>query len=220
MDSVEDRTEAVDAALKDLARKGVITGWRNEYYAVGTGFDQPPLMKMERSAVPFFGINAYGFHMNGYVRRADGGIDIWIARRAAGKQTYAGMLDNLVAGGLAAGMSFEEVLLREATIPEALSRAARLVGVVSYYAEGEEGLKPDVLFTFDLELPGDFVPRNTDGEIAEFYLWPAERVMETVAETREFKFNCNLIVIDFCVRHGLIRPDHPDYIEIVRGLRR
>ena len=43
--------------------------------------------------------------------------------------------------------------------------------------------------------------------------------METVAETREFKFNCNLIVIDFLVRHGLIGPERPDYIEIVGGLR-
>ena len=222
--SPEDRTQAVDAALQDLANKGVIAGWRDEYYAVGTGFDQPPLMKMERSAVPYFGITAYGVHVNGYVRRAGGGIDIWVARRAAGKQTFAGMLDNLVAGGLAAGMTAEQVMIKEAAeeaaIPEALARTARPVGAVTYRAQGEEGLKPDVLFVFDLELPGDFIPRNTDGEIAEFYLWPAERVMERVAETREFKFNCNLIVIDFCIRHGLIRPDHPDYIEIVRGLRR
>ena len=44
--------------------------------------------------------------------------------------------------------------------------------------------------------------------------------MKTVAETREFKFNCNLIVIDFLIRHGLIGPERPDYIEIVEGLRR
>ena len=28
-----------------------------------------------------------------------------------------------------------------------------------------EGLKPDVLFCYDLELPGDFVPRPQDGEV-------------------------------------------------------
>ena len=35
-----------------------------------------------------------------------------------------------------------------------------------------------------------------------------------------FKFNCALVAIDFMVRHGLIGPDHPDYLEICRGLRR
>ena len=74
-------------------------------------------------------------------------------------------------------------------------------------------------FCYDLELPADFVPRNTDGEIERFELWPIEQVMETVAETTKFKFNCNLVIIDFLVRHGLIPPDDPDYLEIVRGLR-
>ena len=35
-----------------------------------------------------------------------------------------------------------------------------------------------------------------------------------------FKFNCNLVLIDFFVRHGLIGPEDPDYVAICRGLRR
>ena len=73
-------------------------------------------------------------------------------------------------------------------------------------------------FCFDLELPSNFVPRNTDGEIESFALWPIERVAETVAETREFKDNCNLVIIDFLIRHGFIPPDDPDYVALVRGL--
>jgi hypothetical protein len=91
---------------------------------------------------------------------------------------------------------------------------------VSYCLETEEGLRPDVLFCYDLELPADFVPVNRDGEVAEFQLWPVEDVLETVAQTTEFKFNCNLIVIDFAVRHGFLAPDDPDYIDILQGLRR
>ena len=82
------------------------------------------------------------------------------------------------------------------------------------------GLKPDVMFCYDLELPADFTPENTDGEIAEFFLWPAARVMEIVETSFDFKFNCNLVNLDFFVRHGLIPPDHRDYIDIVRGLHR
>jgi hypothetical protein len=44
--------------------------------------------------------------------------------------------------------------------------------------------------------------------------------MDRVATTRDFKFNCNLVLIDFFVRHGLIGPDDPDYEAICRGLRR
>ena len=51
-------------------------------------------------------------------------------------------------------------------------------------------------------------------------LWPIARVAEIVRDTREFKFNCNLVIIDFLVRHGLIAPEYPEYLEIVKGLRR
>jgi len=83
---------------------------------------------------------------------------------------------------------------------EALARQVVAVGAISYCVEAPDGLKPDVQFCFDLELPADFTPRNTDGEIDEFYLWPIAKVAEIVAETGEFKFNCNLVVIDFLLR--------------------
>lgn len=40
-------------------------------------------------------------------------------------------------------------------------------------------------------------------------------------DTDDFKFNVNLVIIDFLIRHGLLRPDdEPDYVAIVHGLRR
>ena len=77
-----------------------------------------------------------------------------------------------------------------------------------------------MIFAFDLELPADFVPQNADGEVAAFDLWPIERVAQTVRETSEFKFNCNLVIIDFLVRFGLIAPEDADYLDIVEGLHR
>jgi hypothetical protein len=47
-----------------------------------------------------------------------------------------------------------------------------------------------------------------------------EKVMQVVETTTEFKFNCNLVIIDFCIRHGLIGPDREDYLDLVQGLRR
>jgi hypothetical protein len=47
-----------------------------------------------------------------------------------------------------------------------------------------------------------------------------QKVMQVVETTTEFKFNCNLVIIDFCIRHGLIGPDREDYLDLVQGLRR
>lgn len=40
----------------------------------------------------------YGVHVNGYTVGADGEVSMWLARRSATKQTYPGLLDNVVRG--------------------------------------------------------------------------------------------------------------------------
>lgn len=221
------RSAAVEAVLRRLAAAGHVPGWRDEDYPVAPPEASPHaggpvLMHMERAAVPLFGVRAYGEHMNGFVRRGDR-LHMWVARRAEGKQTYPGMLDNTVAGGQPVGIGVKENLIKEcweeAGIPRALAERAVPVGTISYLYEGDGGLKPDLQYCFDLEMPEDFVPANRDGEIAEFALWPIERVAEVVRDGFDFKFNCNLVIIDFLVRHGVIEPDHPDYLAITRGLR-
>ena len=46
----------------------------------------------------------------------------------------------------------------EAGIPPQLARTARAAGAVSYEALQPAGLKRDVLFCYDLELPTGFIP--------------------------------------------------------------
>jgi 8-oxo-dGTP pyrophosphatase MutT (NUDIX family) len=217
------RTDAVARALRPLADAGALPGWRDEPYEVAAYPGAPVKFAMERAAIPKFGIVAAGIHVNGIVRDADGGIRMWIGRRALNKANSPGKLDQLVGGGKPAGASVRDTLLKEsaeeADLPEAVAGRAVPVGAITYRTERSEGLRRDVLYVFDLELPEDAVPRNTDGEISEFYLWPLQRVIETVRETDEFKFNCALVVIDFLIRHGYIGPDEPDYLELVHGLR-
>lgn len=221
LDTFETRSRALDRVMRDLSDEGVIKGWRNEAYPVVERFGAPPFFQLERAAMPFMGMTSYGVHLNGYVRASDG-IHMWIGRRAADKPTFPNMLDNMVAGGQPIGLSLKENLIKEcaeeANIPRALAERAHSVGAISYCCEVPEGLKPDVQFCYDLELPAEFVPRNTDGEIGDFYLWPIGKVAEIVRTTREFKFNCNLVIIDFLVRHGIVPPDHEDYQDIVKGL--
>jgi isopentenyldiphosphate isomerase len=219
----EARSEAMDGPLRQLAAEGRIEAWRDEPYPVTPDWHVPPLMRMERAACPHFGIRAFGVHLNGFVRKADG-LHMWIARRAYDKPTFPGMLDNMVAGGQPLGIGLMENVIKEcaeeAGIPESIARKAVPIGMISYTHQPPEGCKPDQMFCYDLELPEDFSPRVTDGEVAEFYLWPVEKVAEVVRRTFEFKFNCNLAIIDFLIRHGVIDPDsEPDYAALIHGLR-
>jgi isopentenyldiphosphate isomerase len=223
-DDFEKRSAAVAAPARALAEDGLIEHWRGELYPVTPDWHTPPVMQMERAACPRFGIRAFGVHINGFVQKADG-LHMWVARRAYDKPTFPGMLDNMVAGGQPIGLGLMANVIKEcgeeAGVPEDLARQARAVGMISYtHRPPEGGCKPDQMFCYDLELPADFRPVPEDGEVDEFYLWPIAKVAETVRDSFEFKFNCNLCIIDFLVRHGVIDPDdEPDYSALVHGLR-
>jgi len=220
--SFEARSEAVAEALLALKAEGLVRGWRNEPYPVGTDFYAPPLMQMERAAVPLFGVRAYGVHINGFVGAGED-LKLWVGKRAANKQTAPGKLDHIVAGGQPMGLSLMENVIKEsaeeAGMEAALARQARPVGLVSYITERSEGLRNDICFAYDIALPDSFVPHNTDGEIESFSLWPIAEVRRRMAETEDFKFNVALVNIDFLIRHGHLSPDEPGYVDLVEGLR-
>jgi 8-oxo-dGTP pyrophosphatase MutT (NUDIX family) len=199
----------------------VISHRHGESYPVTAAVREHAYAVIDRAAAPYFGLRAYGQHLNGFVREPDG-LKIWVARRSADRRNFPNKLDNLVAGGLPQNLGLWENLqkecLEEATIPGELARAAKPVGALTYCRENRVGLKPDTLYCYDLELPGDFQPVNSDGEVARFYLMPVEEVAQIVAETDEFKLNCNLVVIDFLMRHGILTPEHPEYLELAQGL--
>ena len=157
---------------------------------------------------------------------------IWVPRRSRTKQTYGGMLDNTVAGGLATGEDAFEGLVREASeeasLPAALvRRKAKAVGSVTYFhirdhrAGGETKLlMPEIQYVFDLELPADVVPKPSDDEVEEFYLWGVDEVQEALRKG-EFKPNCAVVLLDFFVRHGILsQKGEDDYLEIVSRLHR
>jgi hypothetical protein len=212
-----ERTAAMAFVVDALVSDGIVEGIRNELYPVAATFGGASMLEIERAAVPLFGVRAYGIHVNGYVRGRNSTF-VWVARRDARKPTYPGKLDQLVAGGQPAGISLSDNLVKEcfeeASIPESLARQAVAVGSISYCFESDRGLRPNVLFCYDLELPMDFEPRISDGEVERFHLWPIDRVMDIVATTGEFKANCNLVAIDFFIRHGFLAPDHPEYLEV------
>jgi 8-oxo-dGTP pyrophosphatase MutT (NUDIX family) len=217
-------SSAVDGVVERLVADGVVPKWRNEFFAVATRWGAPPLFKLDRGAVSFFGVRAYGVHLNGYLRESGKPLRLWIGRRAADKKVSPNKLDNLVAGGIGYEHGLFETLAKEAgeeaDMPADLIARAVPVGAVSYRMEVPGGARDDVLFVYDLEVLGDFAPRNTDGEIVSFHLMDAAEVVARVCDSEDFKFNVNLVIIDFALRHGLVPPDHPDYLALITGLRR
>jgi 8-oxo-dGTP pyrophosphatase MutT (NUDIX family) len=217
----EERSAKIAEVLPELVKQGAMTHLHGEQYVATAAGREQGLALIDRAAAPYFGIRAFGQHINGFVREG-GALKMWVARRAMDRRNYPGRLDNIAAGGLPYDISLHENLLKEcreeAGIPAELAARARSVGTVTYNAETEKGFKPDTLYCYDLELPPEFVPQSLDGEVADFYLWPIEKVMEVVGQAEEFKLNCNLVVIDFLVRHGFLGPEREDYQALVTGL--
>jgi thiamine pyrophosphokinase len=202
------RAEALAGIARSLSGRGFFR-LRGEAFDIRATAEGPVLATLDRGAIPAFGIIAQGVHVNGLVRDGDG-LRIWVGIRSRAKTIAPGKLDNLIAGGIPAGLSAEECLVKEAgeeaSLPPELAVEARRVGRLSYVMRNEEGLRRDVLHCFDLELPGSFTPHPNDDEVERFELWPAGRVLAAVRDTNEVKFNVNLVLIDLFLREGLIDP--------------
>lgn len=215
------RSDAVASILQQLVDEKVLSHLHGEKYAATDGSRDNALLLIDRAIAPYLGIRSYGQHLNGFVRTAQG-LKLWIGRRADDRVNYPGCLDNFVAGGLPHGFNLAENMAKEcweeAAVPEDLVANVIPVGAVSYNIDTKKGFSPFTLFCYDLELPEDFVPRCTDAEVQDFYLWPVEKVMDIVKSTDEFKLNCNLIIIDFLIRHGYIGPEDPEYLNLIKGL--
>ena len=232
-DDADERTRHVSAitqAWRKEDRFAVLRGWRDELYGV-YGPGKQLLVNIERAASPLFGVVTYGVHMTAFVR-AEAGVKVWVSRRSKTKQTYPGMLDNTVGGGIESGEDPFDSLVREAS--EEASLAADLVrchatavGTVTYWhrrdprAGGETGLlQPECQYVYDLELDQDVRPTPNDEEVENFELLPVAELRQALGRG-EFKPNCALVLLDFFVRHGILTPGNDrDYVEIVTRLHR
>jgi len=58
-----------------------------------------------------------------------------------------------------------------------------------------------------------------DGEVESFELLDIDKVAKIISETDDFKDNCNLVIIDFLIRHGVLKPESRGYLDLLSGLR-
>jgi len=197
------------AVVRALADQGLLR-LRGESFDVRAAPDGPVLARIDRGALPVFGIIAVGVHVNGLVREPDG-VRLWVGFRARDKHLDPGKLDHIVAGGVAAGMTPAQTLVKEAGeeagIAADLARRARPVATIGYAMQRAEGLRRDRLHCYDLDLPASFTPHPADGEVERFELWPVERALAEVRAGDAFKFNVNLVLIDLFLRLNMLPAD-------------
>lgn len=211
----------------------VLEGWRSELYPV-YGPNNKLLWSIERSASALFGTVTYGVHLTAFTRDSSSryGIKLWIPRRAKTKQTFGGMLDNTVGGGIAVGEEPLDSLTREAEEEAGLEKdmvrkKVKPCGTVTYNyvrdsrAGGEVGLiQPECQYVYDLELENDIIPRPNDGEVEEYYLWTVDEV-QAAMRRGEFKPNCAIVMLDFFIRWNILtKENETDYTEIERRIHR
>jgi len=216
----QQRNRIIAEVVQALIDDDVVGYSLDEPYPV-KGHNNEVFFVIDRALVPFMGFRSFGQHINGYVNRP-GGLHLWIGTRACDRRIFPGMLDNMVAGGLPHGLSLQENLVKEcheeAGMPEKLALQAKPVSAITYNAISEKGYKPDTLYCYDIELSEEFTPENTDGEVEKFELLRVTDVISKVRQGGLFKPNCNLVLIDFFARHGLLDAQEPEFLEIQQGL--
>lgn len=220
-DTSAGRTQAMAEVVRELHRDGVIAGWRDEPVSVAERYGAPELFRVERAATRHFGLMAHAAHLNGFTRR--GGLaHVWIARRSPDKAIDPDRLDNLVGGRIAAGMSVDETLRKEAWeeagIAPGLLGGLTCVGAVRVEYSVPEGLHREILFVHDLWLPPEFTPSNQDGEVAAIRCLPVEEVMASLL-AGEFTLDAAAVMIDGLLRLGAVLPEDPQYLDLLRLLK-
>lgn len=212
--------------LHDMAhgwhKLGVLSGWRNEAFAVHNQQGQF-LFSLERAAFRPLGLCSHAVHINGLVKTASG-WQFWIGKRSPFKAVDPDKLDNIVGGGIASGESVEEALKREAEeeagLPAEWLEGLPCVGLRMSLRQVSRGLHREVLHIYDCVLPENSQPENQDGEVVSFQTVDATTLAEWMANGRLVN-DALLVTLDAFWRYGLLKTDHPlakwlenTYIEI------
>jgi 8-oxo-dGTP pyrophosphatase MutT (NUDIX family) len=137
------------------------------------------------------------------------------------------MLDQTVAGGLTAGLTPFETLVKEcgeeaSLEPAFVEKYARAAGLISYVRRNDAGfIQPEVQYCYDLKFPLDGPrPRPNDDEVESFTLMTEREALDAVL-AGQFKPNCALVLLHFLIRHGRITAESDTrFLELNQRLHR
>ena len=200
------KTFVINAVFNFLLKEKLIKSKHREFFPVFKSFQLKPLLKVQRIVGPFFGFQFFGVHLNGYIKK-NHEYFMWIGKRSK-KGNFPSDLDQIAAGGLPYNISLKKNLIKEsfeeASINKQLILKSKYKGTISYRVETQLGLSRHILFCYDLKLPESFIPKNNDGEIVNFYLLPLKEILKIIKNSRNFKFDCAVVIINFALKKKLI----------------
>ena len=191
-----------------LREQGLIVAWRDETFPLLDPDTLDTLAHFERAAARFWGTLTLGAHATGYVADGSGRPQaLWIAQRSFTKATDPGCHDNLVGGGVPAGQTPDQALVREAWEEAGLQPAeaaqARPAGVLRLARDIPEGYQFEWLYSYDLALPPGREPANQDGEVHAFQCLAPEAALALACSGR-MTVDAALVTLDFALRHRLV----------------
>ena len=160
------------------------------------------LFNVQRSILGFFGLPAYGVHLNGWKLEGKN-VYFLLGKRSKNIKKFPGLYDNLVAGGVVSNLSLNKNLAKEsyeeASITEKRIKNAKLASVISYFHINNNCFSPSVIISYDLEINNNEKFKNLDGEVEGFDYFNTDQIFE-LAEKRKIKPNSMIPIIDFLVR--------------------
>ena len=174
------RSAALQDALHALRARGHLPGWRGEAFAFYPDGSETALFQAERAGFYFLGMRSDAVHVNGFSTNGA----LWAARRSASKTVDPGLLDNLCAGGVAAGESLLSCLRRElyeeAGIQLQADHTLSAAGTVVVGRVRDGGWHEERLHVYNLLLSTHERPVNRDGEVQEFRSLDAQTLAQLV----------------------------------------
>ncbi|KAG0143111.1 hypothetical protein CROQUDRAFT_66524 [Cronartium quercuum f. sp. fusiforme G11] len=230
------RSEHMDRLVRVWKESGqflsLLAGWRDEHYSIygpKSSLEDECLpgsnvaFTMERAATGLFSFLTFGVHLTAYVIK-DGEYFFWVPRRSPNKPTWPSMLDNTAAGGISAGESPTETIIRECYEEASLESITvkpllKATGLISYIYRSTDGwVQPEVQYVYDLQLTSE-IPKPCDGEATDFRLLSLQETQDSIM-AGEWKPNCAAVMIDFFIRHGFLTPENePEYLQLCTALK-
>lgn len=225
-------SKSLRALIMEPVDNGGVPGFRHLHHKGDCCQIPQTRIEIDRNAAQLFGLVTMGAHMTCHTwETSEEGrqMKLWVPRRACNKKYDAGKLDNTVAGGITNGDTPLQTILAEAEEEAALSRDfvinnIKATGTLTYFNKcpAPEGghMRPRALYTFELELPQNMLPRPHDGEVCEFLRMGAQEMMEAIM-AGEMTDDAAIVWLGFLVRHGIVdEQNEPDLQQITDRMHR
>ncbi len=215
------RSAAIAEVALTLRAEGALPGWRDELYSVAPAFGTASHVRARARRCALVRRTHLRCPRQWPLPACRPSADVACASQP-GESGRPGLLDNLVGGGIAAGMDIAGTVVKEAFeeagIAADLARRTAPTGAIHVKRALADGLQRETLYVHDLDLPADFVPANQDGEAVAHRLVDFADAARIIAQSQgpdEMTVDASLVVLDCLLRKGTVAADSPLHTALV-----